>query len=138
MAIDTKVLDRLHETELTIARIDAKIDTTFTKLSTTVEHLDNSVKGLNNAINCMREVIFGGGDDSPLFSRVAVLENEARTQSEAMKKIADTNEKFLKEERKYRLGMIGVALLVIALPAILLISYFTDSNFAKWLVELVK
>lgn len=133
-----EIREQLHEHNIRIQRANDKIEHTFDKLTTTIGHLDGSVANLTETVDLVRTTVFGGGHETPLFSRVAVLEEQTKFHNETIKSILEQNSKFLKEDKSQRFKVMGlVALSTLGMTA-LLFAYATDSKLFEWVVKLFK
>lgn len=138
-------LDKLHEHDMRIERLDYKIDNFIGKLTNTVEHLDKSVENLSDTVGSVRETIFGGGGNPPLFPRVAVLEAQMISQNDSIKtlleqqnKINEQQVKINESDKSFKLKLMGLCG-ISALGIIgLFVCYLTDSNFLGWAIKMFK
>lgn len=142
-SLETK--NKLHEHDILIERLGGKIDSFIGKLTHTVEHLDKSVINLRNAVDSVNATIFGGGEASPLYPRVAVLEAQMLNQNDNIEKLLEQQNKINEQQVKINesdksfklklMGLCGISALGIVG---LLVCYFTDSNFLGWAVKMFK
>lgn len=142
-SLETK--NKLHEHDMKIERLDYKIDNFIGKLTHSVEHLDKSVVSLSDTVGSVRDTIFGGGGNSPLFPRVAVLEAQMLSQNDSIKtlleqqnKINEQQVKINESDKSFKLKLMGLCGISALGIVGLLICYLTDSNFLGWAIKMFK